>query len=367
MPRRKSAQKGYPWYRKGNNTWYVTLENGEQSMLRDRDGLPVRGKENEGEAVAVWHEVMAVAQAPETGDNNSLKVVLDLYLQGRAGRVTPKTHAEYVKHFRDLTDKWPQLLVKDLKARHIRQWWAEDHPGWGSSTQNYALTALKAALNWAAGAEGDHMISKNPLRGMSMPACRSRGAEADISPEDYRRVMEVVPPDLHDVLTVLFETGTRPINLIRAEMRNLDSSNGALVFARHNTDSDSPVHKTFKKTGEALIVPLGPLSMEVVKKLAQLHPSGPLFRTRKGEPWYAAKLASRILWYAKKLGLQGKFTAYAGRHTVTTALLERGVPDAEVAAVLGQRGTAMLYRHYSHLGSKVKRLRDILTKRPSRT
>jgi hypothetical protein len=40
--------------------------------------------------------------------------------------------------------------------------------------------------------------------------------------------------------------------------------------------------------------------------------------------------------------------------------LAHGVPDAPVAELLGHSGTAMLHRHYAHLGAKAKALRSAL-------
>lgn len=48
------------------------------------------------------------------------------------------------------------------------------------------------------------------------------------------------------------------------------------------------------------------------------------------------------------------------RHTFATDAPTNGVPDAQVAALLGHSGTAMLHRHYAHLGAKAKSLRDVL-------
>ena len=39
-----------------------------------------------------------------------------------------------------------------------------------------------------------------------------------------------------------------------------------------------------------------------------------------------------------------------------------GVPEAHVAELLGHSGTAMLHRHYSHLGTKAAALRSALGK-----
>jgi hypothetical protein len=52
--------------------------------------------------------------------------------------------------------------------------------------------------------------------------------------------------------------------------------------------------------------------------------------------------------------------AYGLRHTFATDALANGVPDAQVAELLGHSGTATLHRHYAHLGAKAKVLRDAL-------
>ena len=55
-----------------------------------------------------------------------------------------------------------------------------------------------------------------------------------------------------------------------------------------------------------------------------------------------------------------KITAYCLRHTFATDALANGVPDAHVAELLAHEGTAMLHRHYAHLGARAKALRDAL-------
>jgi integrase len=53
-------------------------------------------------------------------------------------------------------------------------------------------------------------------------------------------------------------------------------------------------------------------------------------------------------------------TAYGHRHTFATDARSNGVPDAQVAELLGRSGTAMLHRHYAHLTARVKALWDAL-------
>jgi integrase len=63
---------------------------------------------------------------------------------------------------------------------------------------------------------------------------------------------------------------------------------------------------------------------------------------------------------ARRRAALPKAIAYGLRHSFATDALERGVPDAHVAELLGHSGTAMLHKHYSHLGAKAQALREAL-------
>jgi integrase len=63
----------------------------------------------------------------------------------------------------------------------------------------------------------------------------------------------------------------------------------------------------------------------------------------------------------ERAGLNGK-TAYGLRHTFATDALANGVPDAQVAELLGHSGTAMLHKHYAHLGARAAALKAALGK-----
>jgi integrase len=62
-----------------------------------------------------------------------------------------------------------------------------------------------------------------------------------------------------------------------------------------------------------------------------------------------------------KVGLKHGI-AYEYRHTFATDPLAIGVPDAQVAALMGHSGTAILHKHYALLGARAKALRDALHK-----
>jgi site-specific recombinase XerD len=53
-------------------------------------------------------------------------------------------------------------------------------------------------------------------------------------------------------------------------------------------------------------------------------------------------------------------TAARLRHSFATDALANGVPDAQVAELLGHSETAMLHEHYSHLTARARALRSAL-------
>lgn len=360
--RRGRGEKGRPWYRAERDQWFVTTDGKKQPLL-DAKGHPVRGKDNRAGADRAWHEMHALANVPDAGDENEARTVLELYLQDMERRaVSAKTLATYTGYFKSFLKRYPRLLVRDLKPSHVHAWWQQSHPKWGNSTRNLSGAAFKAAFRWAASPGGGAVIPKNPLDGMPLPTMRKRSAEVVVSDEEFASLLELVKTEaVRDILTVAWETGTRPVNLSRATAANLTDDGNGLIFADWNTEAGSAVHKTFKATGRPLVVPLTDAAREVVLKLIDKNPTGPIFRTPTGLPWTELRLANTVLHYAKRAGLRGRFTAYSCRHTRATALLEAGHSDTDVAAILGNT-PGVIHKNYSHVAAKVNRLRDILNR-----
>ncbi len=100
----------------------------------------------------------------------------------------------------------------------------------------------------------------------------------------------------------------------------------------------------------------------ICKRLAEKYPTGPLYHTQRGTPYGWCGLSKRMGWLRQRLGLPNTITVYGYRHTFATDALANGVPDAQVAELLGHSGTAMLHRHYAHLTARAKALQDALGK-----
>jgi integrase len=359
--KRKRRANGLPWYWKTRDSWCVPGDP-KKTALRDKHGELVRGADNEVEALAVWHEMMSLTNAGRAGAENEVKVVLEMYLQDAQRRkLSTKTLANYTGWFQSFIDQWKGLVVRDLKPFHVHQWWEKSHPEWGPSYRNLSGSALKAAFNWAAKpGKGGAIIPTNPLDGMELPTMRKRSSEVVISQAEFDRLLALVESEsVRDVLLVAWETGTRPVNLSRATAQNVTDDGKALFFADWNTDPDEEVHKTFKRTGRPLVVPLPAAAREVVAKLKVRYPEGRLFRTSQGLDWTEHRLANIVRHYAKRAGLEGRFIAYSCRHTRATALLEQGMSPGDVAAVLGNT-PGVVHRNYSHVSANTDRLLKLM-------
>lgn len=361
--KRERGVRGKPWYRAERDQWFVTLDGKKQPLLDSKDN-PVRGKDNRAGAEKAWHEMAVMAAVPDNGADNEVRTILDLYLQDMERRkVTGKTIDTYTGYFKSFLVRHPNLLIRDLRPAHVHDWWNACHPAWGNSTRNLSGAAFKAAFRWAAApGKGGAIIPRNPLERMSLPTMRKRSAEVVVSDDEFARLLKLVKSEaVRDILTVAWETGTRPVNLSRATAANLTEEEAAFIFTDSNTEPGSTVHKTFKQTGRPLVVPLTDAARDVVRRLVEQYPEGPLFRTPTGLPWTALRLANTVLHYAKQAGLDGRFTAYSCRHTRATALLEAGHTDTDVAAILGNT-PGVIHKNYSHVAAKVNRLRDILNR-----
>src|SRR5262249_54482293 len=115
--------------------------------------------------------------------------------------------------------------------------------------------------------------------------------------------------------------------------------------------------KTTRRTGRSRVIYLTARMIDMCRGLIDRHPEGPIFRNRNGQPWTRNSMACRFKRMRDNLGFGEEATAYAVRHGFATTALERGVPIATVAELLGHTSTAMVSAHYSHLHERREHLR----------
>ncbi len=209
------------------------------------------------------------------------------------------------------------------------------------------MVAVNTCLNWAV---KQGFTTRNPLhRRLTIPAIVSRGGQKDvpIPPEDYAVMLAHANPNLRDFIIACRNTGTRPENVAAATAKDYHKEAACWVLGTHKTDED----------GSSLVIHLNPTMVALTERLIAKYPEGPLFRNNQGNPWRdevwgKAMAGLKKTLAAKGIKLKSRGIMYGFRHGVATDLLEAGVPEAHVAAILGHKSTVMIHKHYSHLTSR---------------
>jgi integrase len=292
---------------------------------------------DKAEAWQRWHELLAGGPPSDT-----VGVIATGFLDRP---LAPATLAMYRRFLGDFTTRFGTRPANGLTTTEVTAW--ADRPTWGDGTRWLALTCVAALVNHGV---RTGRLSANPLRGLVKPQPRSRGVEVLLDGDGHKRLLAAAPPHFRLALLALHDTGCRPAEVCRVEAKHFDPDAGCWVL---------PDHKTARKTGRPRVVMLTLVVVELCKELATRHPMGPLFRGRDGGPLKARSLSDWTYKAWKRRGLP-RAIPYAYRHGLATDALANGVPEALVAALLGHTNTAMLHRHYAHLGARAAALRSAL-------
>jgi integrase len=177
----------------------------------------------------------------------------------------------------------------------------------------------------------------------------SRGDKAIVSDEAHGKLVEKAPAYFKPFLTLLYLTGARPGEIASITANNFDEPRSMVRLREHKT----------ARHGQNRIIFLCPQAVALLGEQRAKYGSGHLLRNRIGQPYSKNAIVHMMASVRRKAGVN-RATAYGYRHGWATEALAKGVPDAQVAALLGHSGTAMLFRHYSHLTAKAKVLQTAL-------
>ena len=300
--------------------------------------------------------------------------------------------------------------VGDLNPSHVTTW-LNSHKGWNSTTKRNAITALQRGFNWAVKNRG---LARNPIRGMEKPEAKRRTTRRS-PPEEFDELLKHVHDvPFRDLLIVSYDSGSRPQETKQLEARHLQLDKQRAVI---------PGEEAKRGRTRAIYFPTD-RSMEIVKRLAKEHPTGPLFRNNKGKPWtgFAVKLrfdriqiaigrqemakrnvassvteeaieafaqqlpktklnratgkhapikpselrtmAKRKLIAKEAKQYAKRFRQYDLRHSFVTRKLRAGVDSHVVAALVGHKDTKMIDAVYSHVADDAQFMLEAARKRP---
>jgi integrase len=330
------SRPNQPWWWKARKSWYVWVDGVQVKLDPDRDL-----------AYRKWYEIKAGVQPHPT--EVCCSDVLDAFLTSTDATMSTD-HANYYRRYVvAFVAEYPRVPVTSLSRDHLTAFVEKNKHRWKSpSTRSLAGSLVCRFGHWLVEAK---YVATYPFLGYKVGGTKSRGADRLPTRPTVDALLATCTDAARDVLVAVLDTGCRPIDATRVTAREFSARDRVWVLT---------VHKTAKKTGRPKVVHLTDRVVEACQKRSSRHPTGPLFRTSTDKPWNTNLLARTLDYYVAKSGVD-RFTLYALRHLFATDALERGVPDAVVAELLGH-SVQVLHRHYAHLVSRTATLKDALDK-----
>jgi integrase len=337
------ARQPQPWRRRGvGGAWYAQV-NRVKIWLAPAEATKTQAQE------ALYQKLAERGEPKRPAKGLSTKEVLALFgsmvqQSMERGERSSKTFVRYARFLDSAEKAFGAVSAASLRPHHVQAWADADPPGWGPTTRFQGITVIKAAFNWA---RKQGYIEASPIADMERPTPRKR--IHIMTAEQVDLVLGAIRDQpFHDLVTALRETGCRPNEVITLTADRIDLSGGIWWV----------VNKTKGKTGEAFRrVYLSERMMEISRRLLATHPDGHIFRTNRDTPYNDILVAQRFRKIRIKLGFGPECTAYALRHLYVTDALERGVPPATVAELVGHSSQTMTLGTYNQIKGRTEHLR----------
>lgn len=335
------------WYRASHGKYFVQLPDRVQVSVSGRcDPSDAAKAEAQERADKILYDQLM--RSPVLVRGRSVRTIAEAVRsfaelcerKVQAGRMGSDCYKQYGKALRPLLAEMGDRALSELTSEDFELWAAR--PAWSESTQHGRLGVVMSLLAHAGVA----------LK-IRRPPQQSRGAATCLTDEQFASVLANLyvrygkPGDLRELFTFMRLTGMRPGEVRNLTVEGVDWPGSLIRLAKH---------KTRHKTGADRLVPLEGPALQLLGAQRDRYGSGVLFRTRGGKAYSINSIVLQCLAVSERVGF--RVCAYGlGRHSYATGALERGVPEALVAALLGHKGTGMLERHYSHVTSRMDTLR----------
>ncbi|MEZ0212503.1 MAG: tyrosine-type recombinase/integrase [Xanthobacteraceae bacterium] len=219
------------------------------------------------------------------------------------------------------------------------------YPGCTAETRNrQCYTPFIAVWNHAAkNGWAEVRVWSRPRKAKGTNVVRAAKDRSGTKPVAYDRAAAFVAamsPAPAMVMTALFYTGMRPIELFSLEAPSVDVAGRWIVLSTSKTGEPRgvPMHEFLAPLFEALV--------------ARGAAGGPIFLTPRGTPYrlvedQGGQLKSAIDGARRRSGIRD-VSPYTGRHTVSTQLVINGVHPHIKDQILGHAADDMS-RHYTNV------------------
>ncbi|TVP75377.1 MAG: hypothetical protein EA353_14035 [Puniceicoccaceae bacterium] len=219
----------------------------------------------------------------------------------------------------------------------------------GINTQLNILSAIKVFYRFLH--ESGHLLH-NPAANLRLPKERKTLPTAILTAAEARRLLK--QPDLDTVsgfrdrtmLEVLYSCGLRISELRQLKVPSPKGDKTGKASALTGPDDFDPINKTLTirngKGDKDRVVPLGETACRYLGEyLAQVRPlllkeeTDVLFLNRYGKTFGVSGICKKLKGYTKAAKIEKTITVHSFRHTLATAMLQRGAELRHIQAILG--------------------------------
>jgi len=333
------ARTPKPWKWEERGAYYATV-----------NGVRHRLSTTERKAQTALKELLEQRRSHHDIPSGQVIEILDRFLRFFEKRKkSEETYLWYKKHldsFGSFIE--PDLTTADLRTHHVQDW-MDSHNGWADGTKHGAWRAVNRCFRWAT---RQGFMPKNPAEDVEKPSPPRR--EVVIPVEHYRKMLELTnDQNFRDLITVAWECGPRPQELLPMRVRHLELQNGRAMFPRDEAKGKKrPRYVYF--TAAAL---------EVIHRLVtqrRNNPNAHVFVNTHGLPWTPYSAGCRFARMKQKIGV--RYCLYHFRHTWQDKLLKSRIDPITVATLAGHVDASMLARVYQHLSQDADYLRNALSR-----
>lgn len=330
------GRRAKPWPNRTTGWYCVTIEGRRIRLCRIEDG--------EAKAYKEFHRLMAAPKVIPSRPGPRARDLADVFADHIARELSAASYVWYMGQLNLFVEHvGEETPAADLGPRHVGEFL--DTRRWNPTSRRNAVTAIKRLFRWS---RKQGYIAVDPMGDVEKPRALVR--EKILTHAQVNEILDVTrDQEFRDIVTALRETGCRPGEVMSLTAAAVDLKAGTWRVAnktRHATGED---HRT---------IYLNPAMVAMSTRLTGEHPEGPIFRNSLGKPWVRDSIGNRFRARRAKLGYGMESVAYSLRHLYITDALERGVPPATVAELVGHRSLTMIMKIYNKLRHRTDHLRE---------
>lgn len=243
------------------------------------------------------------------------------------------------------------VMIIELSVEHFRQWRTGLLSMVKNSTINKYHQKISSLLNWAI-TEGD--LNRNVWSEHKLLNEDPRAHKVIPFEHIQRFFATMADPVCTLFFSIMYFTGSRPSEVLALTYENIYIEDDIPTIQLPNIKS---------KKKRMKVLPLHPTLVEIISQHVDSNGRGRVFSRWKASNGITStgRVFKKI---CKRAGLPSDYSQTWLRHSLSTALQSRGVPQQVVSRILDHSSQTMTDQYYTHLGD-LKTISEAINRMPA--